>query len=567
MRDIGEEGGGRVWLCSLRNLLDSKSFGWEGEAYERMAMRPDRRVWMTGAGLGVAFDFLFWRHVPGISWAIFVCLCFGVGVLLLHRNGQRPAAKALPLLGMALFFAFMTLTRREPMTVFLASSLTLFLMALFAVTCLAGRWMSYGLLEYVVNLGKFAGCLIWDPLAGSRKGSRSHCALPPPLPGTPTRSRTQILAVIRGSLIALPILAVFAGLLSSADPIFARRVKDILDWFRIENLPEYFFRLSYMAALAWLFVGAVLYAANRSKDEHVLTEGASSFPAFLGLTEAATVLGSVMALFLSFVLVQFTYFFGGQSNILEEGLTYSEYARKGFGELVAVAVLSLLLFLVLSLVVKRETSKQQALFSRMGIGLVVLVGIMLVSAFQRLLLYEEAYGFTRQRTYTHVFMLWLGILLGAVIVLEGVRRQKAFALAAFLSGMGFVASLGLVNVDGFVARHNVRRAWDGGPLDLHYLASLSTDGVPGLVRAYHETPHESETRESLRGVLACVRELMKEPKGRDWREWTLSRWRAERTMKSIEEDLEGYKAKRMGAQIKVYPPRGPILEFYLHRID
>ena len=77
---------------------------------------------------------------------------------------------------------------------------------------------------------------------------------------------------------------------------------------------------------------------------------------FLGFTEASIILGSILLLFGAFVLIQFQYFFSGQANISLEGFTYSEYARRGFGELVAVAALSLLTFQVLSVITMRQTT-------------------------------------------------------------------------------------------------------------------------------------------------------------------------------------------------------------------
>jgi hypothetical protein len=88
-----------------------------------------------------------------------------------------------------------------------------------------------------------------------------------------------------------------------------------------------------------------LHAATQSKDEKLVGEEKPVLPPFLGFTEAAIVLGSVAVLFAAFVYIQFQYFFGGQANIHIDGYTYSEYARRGFGELITVAVFSLLLIL------------------------------------------------------------------------------------------------------------------------------------------------------------------------------------------------------------------------------
>lgn len=77
----------------------------------------------------------------------------------------------------------------------------------------------------------------------------------------------------------------------------------------------------------------------------MVSEGKPVIPLFLGFVELSIVLGSVVTLFTIFVVMQFQYFFGGHTNINVEGFTYSEYARRGFGELVTVAFFALLMLL------------------------------------------------------------------------------------------------------------------------------------------------------------------------------------------------------------------------------
>ena len=86
-----------------------------------------------------------------------------------------------------------------------------------------------------------------------------------------------------------------------------------------------------------------------------------------------------------------------------------------------------------------------------------LVIVMLVSAFQRLVLYETGIWLLRLRTYTHVFMIWLAILLVAVVVLEILRRERVVGLAMVLASLGFVISLSLLNVDAFIVKQNIQR--------------------------------------------------------------------------------------------------------------
>ncbi len=514
-------------------------------------MKQPNRLWITALVLGWAFDFLFWKHAPGISFAIYVALCLAGGFFVLGMEGLKPAWKALLLLLPVAFFAAMSFIRQEPMSAFLSYAFALFLMAVLAVTWLGGRWLSYGLSDYVANGFRLLGSMFARPLGFATETRRQQAESGP-------RSGWRCFwAVLRGVLIALPILAVFASLLSSADLVFAQRLKDFIALFRLEKLPEYIFRGVYILIGAYLLAGVFLHAAARSKDEKLIGEGKPAAPGFLGFTEAAVVLGSLVLLFAVFVAIQFRYFFGGQANIHIEGYTFAEYARRGFGELVTVALFSLLLFLGLSRITHRPTSGQRRAFSGLGIGLVLLVAVMLVSAFQRLLLYEAAYGFTRLRAYTHVFMIWLGVMLVATVVLEVLRRERAVALAALLAALGFAVTLTLLNVDAFIVRQNVNRAVSGEELDTAYLASLSDDAVPALVSAYQSPDSPSATREAAGAALACrLHRAAGEERSLPWQSFHLARWNAGRIMKGLEAELKGYKVDDGDWPTQVTSPGG-----------
>lgn len=527
-------------------------------------MKRTNVLWITALVLGWGFDFLFWKHAQGLNFALYVVLCLAGGLLVLGWNGLKPAWRSLLLLIPILFFALGTLLRQEQLSLFLSFLLALGLMGLLAVSCLGGGWPWYGLPEYVVGFARLAGSLLARPLMFLSERKKSAAALPVTGKAAP-RPRPgwkRFWAIFRGVLIALPIVAIFAALLSSADLVFAQRLHDFISLFRLEKLPEYLFRAVYILIGAYALAGAFLHAAQMSQDGRPGGTEKPLVPQFLGFTEAAVVLGAVVLLFAIFVGIQFRYFFGGQTNISVQGYTYSEYARKGFGELVAVAFGSLLLFLGLSAIARRQNLFQRRTFTGLGIGMVALVGVILVSAFQRLRLYEAAYGFSRLRIYTHIFMIWLGVLLAFVVLLELLRRERFFPLVALLAVIGFAATLVLANVDATIVRQNVRRAAAGQGLDVPYLATLSSDAIPALAQAYQSPTLPAGTREAAGAALVCQAYAAPKQPLAEWQSFTLSRFRARAALKPVQASLDKYHLQADNRPAAVTSPAGNRFDCY-----
>jgi hypothetical protein len=519
------------------------------------------KLWITVIALGWAFDFLIWKQTAGINFALFTSLCVIAAFLLLLWDGLRPGRATLALLPLFVFFAVVSFLRAEPMTAFLAYSVTLLVMTILAVTYLGGRWMQYTVADYLKNAVNLVGSLFLRPITAGLDARRARAEAGIAAP------RHDLWPVLRGLVVALPVVAVFASLLASADLVFGQRLGDLMDLLRLENLPEYILRLVIILFVGYALAGAILHAASESKDEKLVGEERPFLPPFIGFVESSIVLGSVVLLFAAFVLVQFRYFFGGQANITLEGFTYAEYARRGFGELVTVAFFSLLLLLGLSAATRRESASQRRAFSGLGAALVALLLVMLLSAYQRLGLYEAVYGFSRLRTYTHVFLAWLGLLLVATIALEILHRERIFAFAALAASFGFAISLPILNVDAFIVQQNIRREIEGAALeekdrvslDVVYLQDLSDDAVPPLVLAFRDSSLPQEVRGKIGAALACIAyERGLEARERSWRSFHLARAHAERALDSVERDLREYKVNNEDGWpvIVTAPPSG-----------
>ena len=520
-----------------------------------MKANPNR-FWFLVILLGWAFDFLFWEKPAGLNFFLYVTLCLAMGIILLQADGLRLARRSGLLLLPILFLSSMTFLRQEPMTVFLSAAMSVFLMGVFTLTYLSGQWLRYGMIDYLFGYLTLFSSVIIRPLGFGGEIRR---------PSLRQNRASALWPVLRGSVIALPVVAIFASLLSSADPIFASRLDKLAEVFKLENLPEYIFRLVYILFFAYAIAGIFLHAAQKSGEQ---VEEKSRFSPFLGFTEAAIVLGSVLTLFTAFVVIQFQYFFGGQANINLEGYTYSEYARKGFGELVAVALFSLLLIMGFGAITRRDTETQRRVFSSLGVVLVGLVIVMLLSAFQRLVLYEDAYGFSRLRTYTHVFMIWLALLLVVVVALELTRQERALGLCLVLTALGFVVSLNLLNVDAFIVNQNIQRELRGNgeghlsqdrraELDAQYFLDLSEDAVPALVAAFKDKALPDSVHEKLGAALFCKRyDREQDVRKFPWQSFHMARFSADRLFAQIEEDLKAYEVVSTEWPITIKTPAG-----------
>jgi signal transduction histidine kinase len=199
------------------------------------------------------------------------------------------------------------------------------------------------------------------------------------------------------------------------------------------------------------------------------------------------VLVAVDLLFATFVALQVAYLFGGRDTLATTGITYSEYARRGFFELLAVAFLSGGLIAGLEIVISRRSWA----YVLSAVALAGLTLVVLASATLRLKLYQDAYGWTELRFYVFAAIAWLA--LGAVATAGLLLAARTRWLAHALGVLAVVVWLGInvVGPQGFVAQQNLARAVDpslvapGGQtgLDVWYLVSLGDDAVPVMVEA------------------------------------------------------------------------------------
>ncbi len=309
-----------------------------------------------------------------------------------------------------------------------------------------------------------------------------------------------------GGLIALPLLLVFGALFASADAMFERLILSVFD-IDFTSVISHVFLTALLASLVGGYLRGLLLRQCPDAPPRIAESGIR-----LGNIEAGVALGCLNGLFLTFIIVQFRYFFGGTEQVhVVPGLTYATYARQGFFELVAVAALVLPVLLAVDWLTRNEARKK-ALRLLSG-ALVVMLLVIMASAFQRMLIYQHEYGLTELRFYTTAFMGWLAVVCVwfGVTVLRG--RRERFVCGALVAGLVAVFALHVINPDALIVRVNAARLSTGRIFDTSYATSLSADATPALLEVLPKLAWLERTR-----AETVLRRRWLDKVG-DWRNW------------------------------------------------
>ncbi|MEU1245751.1 DUF4153 domain-containing protein [Micromonospora arida] len=282
--------------------------------------------------------------------------------------------------------------------------------------------------------------------------------------------------ILTSLTISAVLLTLFGLLFSSADAVFAELVTGLLPDISLPGVIGWTFRLVVIGG--GLLGGA--YLVTRPPDLEGLRPRPSRPVHRLEWTLPLVLLD---ALFAAFVLVQLTVLFGGAGHVLRTaGLTYAQYARGGFWQLLAVTALTLLVIAVAARRAPKAT-RADRLLVRVLLGTLTALSLVIVaSALYRMQVYADAYGATRLRLVVATMELWLGLLF--LLVGVAVVRLRAEWLPRLVIGTAVLALLGLalVNPDRLIADRNVDRYLETGRLDVDYVSGLSADAVPALAR-------------------------------------------------------------------------------------
>jgi hypothetical protein len=474
------------------------------------ATRPSiTAVWVgavTSAFIGAAILF---DASPGINWVIWVSSAAAALIVARTLSGLPLDRPVLVLLGWATLIASaaaFTQNEFKHVLIFLSVGMLLGL-AVIVIGTPAWSSLSAGLLPRVPFL---APLRVWTATVREAAGA----------PRAISSGRAQ--PVLVGLVLTVPLVIILVALLRNADPTFA------VIWSGIASvLPEWISgRAVFFVGLVSLTLGATAIAARQSDARLPVTPIRLGT---IGVTEQRIVLFGVLAVLWLFVVLQVSYFFRNPATAVGSGVTFAEYARRGFAELSVAVTLVVAVILVLQATRQKERATGGKLsLVNLELAAIVALEIVLFSAFRRVVLYEEAYGFTTDRLFAQAYMI--GVALALVALGIEVWRGSisiAFGRRAAVIGLAIVTVLVFWNYDAWIINRNIDRAGQAGKFDLSYARKLSPDAAPTLIARRREIG--SIVGDSVELSLNCKRPT----NNRRWFEWNKAADAADNALTSV----------------------------------
>ncbi|MDO8609524.1 MAG: DUF4173 domain-containing protein, partial [bacterium] len=313
-------------------------------------------------------------------------------------------------------------------------------------------------------------------------------------------------------------------LFSSADQVFGEIISKIFSFDIDEDTRKQIVMGVIIGGIFLCYFSALL------RKKYMAPDNIGKTSKQLTVIEGSIALSLINILFLIFIVIQAVYLFGGVANITEQGLTYAQYAKRGFVELIFVGILTIIVIRVFETYIERNENKHSNIFIMFSVLLTAQALIVMISAYKRLVLYEQAYGFTNERLFGHGIIIWFGVLF--IILLLKIllhRRDTLFEQGAFISFVAFLIILNVMNPEAFIAQKNIDRFIETGKIDVYYLGQLSEDAIPISVKLLDMNIIKND-QNILRSFFESKKLQLEEDNMSNFLASILSRYRALKTL-------------------------------------
>ncbi|WOO41823.1 DUF4173 domain-containing protein [Rubellicoccus peritrichatus] len=473
---------------------------------------PSTTLPRAGIGLLAAVvigDWLFWGHLFGINFGLYILVL--VGLVYLNRPDYRVSKFDWCFVGLLIIAAIQTGLRSS-----LSNSLVLVALLLVVsahtfygqLSPVWARWIQgmLGAFKFAVSIAQFFRLLKKSTANAPRINEKLH----------------RVWSV---SWLALVLVVLFALILKSGNALLAERLEGMFDafleFFLGLTLPSpmhiLFWILLSILALVLMLPGRIEFKSKRWFSEFpeipVSAENCS-----LAVIRSIIALVAVNILFLLTNSLDVSHLWFSQS--LPAGIGFSQYVHEGVGSLNLAVVLSAI---VLTLVFQQGGDVSKSKWIKLLALIWIIQNLFLVlGVYLRLKLYIDAHWLTPKRVYVGIFLLLVVtgyILLGwHIFKSRSVKRllfRNAFAVCALFY------LIQLVNVPALVADYNFAQ-WKQTPehfIGRDFQPVLGLEVVPLMIKVADsglENASVDEARAILDEIYFLERRQMRKSSWQSW---------------------------------------------------
>ncbi|MHC4171765.1 MAG: DUF4153 domain-containing protein [Planctomycetota bacterium] len=464
--------------------------------------------------ISLIWNVLFWDRSYGISMPIFAAVVISF-LLWFKRTSLSKAKLTLSIhLFLLAYLSICVVCYRNSLILY-ATIPTIFL-GLGAIVFIGQEGYSFsnciGLIESLIK--KTFGSIPAAPDAVGKALSK--------LLGFDKASRT-VIKVFIGILISIPFLVVFAWLFISADPIFENHLRNFFDFIWQPDL----FKRGVVIVFMWFFFCGYLDRTAEDFSLESCLDRVKPKQNYDGIIVFVFLLMNNL-LFLSFIIIQLEYLFGGAEVIRNTPFTYAEYAHRGFYELWATVILVSIIIIYTDYRLREQKGHVRRMVEYAWIVMICQTLVIITSGLKRILVYEEAYGYTYLRILVALFLFWMvGAFILFTLKIIRIKSLSWLISSGLCLSFVFLVFVSTFSIDKFIARKNIDRYLkQGKELDIKYLSYLSTDAYSEIKRLKMEAEDE-EVRKSADNLLLQLSETAEKNLLR-WASWNLSLSKVER---------------------------------------
>lgn len=407
--------------------------------------------------MGVCYSICLYQNPNGILVPVFVILFYGASYLVLKKMEYAMKKESYVIMGISVLIGISTCRTANEFFLFY-NRVALFLLAIVF-------WLHQCYEDRDWNIGKYAGSMIVFCCHAISTVGYPFLHGVKFLKSLKDKRFQTLFLILTGVVCSIPLVLILAVLLSQADMVFQDMLADFIgSFFHSWNLAF----MTWKGVIGFIGMYCLICGIAKRGISDTQKDCRTKEPVI-----AITVMVIVGLLYLMFCFVQIVYLFMGRGTLPSQ-VTYSEYARQGFFQLVFVAVMNLVMVLVCL-----KFFRKSRLLNWVLTIISVCTYVMIASAGYRMILYVQEYHLTLLRILVLWFLAVLSVLMAGVVLVIYRNRFPLFHYCLMVVSVGYLA-LVWVKPDYMIADYNIRHEKELTDYEIKYLSHLSADAAPVL---------------------------------------------------------------------------------------